>query len=509
MLRVVTFVANASVREQAEMESLLTYLREKGYLPVIRSMLTGVLSLAKLPEPDEQLITKVITQTPYRFRRLEFGEILGDLFFTKEFVYLVNPLGEEAIQASVIGYRKQEEALQKFCADVEEGIKSRFDNRRLSETKFDWKMPKFSYPFIEFFDFFKKEAEHREDIKGAKPNYTSEDIKATELLVNTDVRRFMLRLAQVGKMTSKDAVDLARSNILERLLSLGLITEEYLLTCKQDQHTICVVPSKEHLAKDSMASLRCSLCGRSFPEENLQVIYTLTERGKKLLDSSLWMSIWVTEILKKAGVKKECIKWGLEARSDELDIVVEDFPSAANKSVRVKDNGTGGGMGLILDDPIEDKTVSLEFKWLLKESAGSDVEIFYVMNQQCPDDWSGVCIAMVPGKTSILEYHDNAWVQFGKIKPDVWHEFKIVMHLADNKYDFYYDDQQVVKNAAFRKYDGIKGIDKFNVANIGDGGTTFDTYFDDIMLYEGTKRPVSVDPMSSLPTEWGEIKKGA
>ena len=191
------------------------------------------------------------------------------------------------------------------------------------------------------------------------------------------------------------------------------------------------------------------------------------------------------------------------------DIVVEDFPSAANKSVRVKDNGTGGGMGLILDDPIEDKTVSLEFKWLLKESAGSDVEIFYVMNQQCPDDWSGVCIAMVPGKTSILEYHDNAWVQFGKIKPDVWHEFKIVMHLADNKYDFYYDDQQVVKNAAFRKYDGIKGIDKFNVANIGDGGTTFDTYFDDIMLYEGTKRPVSVDPMSSLPTEWGEIKKGA
>ena len=130
MLRVVTFVANASVREQAEMESLLTYLREKGYLPVIRSMLTGVLSLAKLPEPDEQLITKVITQTPYRFRRLEFGEILGDLFFTKEFIYLVNPLGEEAIQASVIGYRKQEEALQKFCADVEEGIKSRFDGRR-------------------------------------------------------------------------------------------------------------------------------------------------------------------------------------------------------------------------------------------------------------------------------------------------------------------------------------------------------------------------------------------
>jgi len=343
MLRAITFVANVSIREQAEMESLLTYLRDKGYLPVIRSMLREVLRLGKLPEPDEQVTAQIIIHDSdiNWFWGPQYRRILGDLFFAKKFVYLVNPVGKEAIEASVIGYRKQEEALQKFCEDVEEGIKSRFDNRRVRGTKFDWKIPKFSYPFIEFFDFFKKEAEHREDLKSAKPNYTSEDVKATELLVNTDVRRFMLRLAQVGKMTSKDAVNLARPDILERLLSLGLITEEYLLTCKQDQHTICVVPSKEHLTKDPMASLRCSLCGRSFPEENLQVIYTLTERGKKLLDSSLWMSIWVTELLKKAGVKKECIKWGLEARGDELDIVVEDFDSRVFFELKDREFGLG------------------------------------------------------------------------------------------------------------------------------------------------------------------------
>ena len=346
MLRVITFVANAGVREQTDMESLLTHLREKGYLPVIRGMLTGVLSLAKLPEPDEQLITKVITPPMYPFRELEFGEILGDLFFAKEFVYLVNPIGEEAIQASVIGYRKQEEALQKFCADVEEGIKSRFDGRRVRGMKFDWKIPKFRflryirrrYPPYE--DFFEEEPDHEEELKGTTPNYTPEDIKAAELLVNTD-RRFMVRLAQVGKMTSKDAVKLAKSDILERLLSLGLITEEYLLTCKQDQHTICVVPSREHLTKEPMASLRCSVCGRSFPEENLQVIYTLTERGKKLLDGSLWMSIWVTELLKKSGVKEECIKWGLEASGEELDIMVEDFDSRLFFELKDREFGLG------------------------------------------------------------------------------------------------------------------------------------------------------------------------
>jgi len=236
--------------------------------------------------------------------------------------------------------------LQKFCVDVEEGIKSRFDGRRVRGMKFDWKIPKFRFSryvrrrYPPYEDFFEEEPDHEEELKGTTPNYTPEDIKAAELLVNTD-RRFMVRLAQVGKMTSKDAVKLAKSDILERLLSLGLITEEYLLTCKQDQHTICVVPSKEHLTKEPMASLRCSVCGRSFPEENLQVIYTLTERGKKLLDGSLWMSIWVTELLKKSGVKEECIKWGLEASGEELDIMVEDFDSRLFFELKDREFGLG------------------------------------------------------------------------------------------------------------------------------------------------------------------------
>jgi len=237
--------------------------------------------------------------------------------------------------------------LQKFCADVEEGIKSRFDGRRVRGMKFDWKIPKFRFPryvrrhYPPFEEFFEEEAEQGEELKGTKPNYTPEDIKAAELLVNIDVRRFMVRLAQVGKMTSKDAAKLAKPDILQRLLSLSLITEEYLLTCKQDQHTICVIPSKEHLTRDPMASLRCSVCGRSFPEENLQVIYTLTELGKKLLDGSLWMYIWVTELLKKSGVKEECIKWRLEASGEEIDIMVEDFDSRLFFELKDREFGLG------------------------------------------------------------------------------------------------------------------------------------------------------------------------
>ena len=188
------------------------------------------------------------------------------------------------------------------------------------------------------------------------------------------------------------------------------------------------------------------------------------------------------------------------------EIVVEEFPSADDKSVRVEDSGSGGGMTLILDPMLEAGIVSLEFRWLLKESSGSDVEILYVMNQQAPDNWSGACIAMVPGKKATLEFHDGAWILAGQIENEVWHDLKVVMHLDDNEYDFYYDGEELVKGAAFRNYAGNKGISKFNVGNVGNGGTTFVTYFDDIILYEGDTKPVSVEPISRLSATWGLIK---
>lgn len=350
MLRVTTFVAKAGIRDQTEMESLILHLRGKGYLSVIRSMFTGMFTLAKLPDPDEQLITKVITQGRRYplMRRPDFGELLGDLFFTDDLVYILTPIETDMLQTSVIGHEKQEAALQKFCADVEESIKTRFDGRRVRGMEFDWKTSMLRpsryirHRYSPFEDFLEEEpASEIIELKATEPEYSSEDIEAAKFLVNTDTRQFSLKLAQVGKMRSKDADEIVKPDILKRLRSLRLVGEEYLLTCKQDQHTICVVPFKDHLTKEPMASLRCSVCGRSFPDENLQVIYTLTERGKQLIDGSLWMSIWITELLKENGVGKEGIKWSLEASGEELDIMVEDFDSRFFLELKDREFGLG------------------------------------------------------------------------------------------------------------------------------------------------------------------------
>ena len=75
-------------------------------------------------------------------------------------------------------------------------------------------------------------------------------------------------------------------------------------------------------------------------------------------------------------------------------------------------------MALILDSPITGKIISLEFKWLLKESSGSEVKVFYVLNQKCVDNWSGVCVAMTTGPGAVLQYQVqfcNIMIKLGKI----------------------------------------------------------------------------------------------
>ncbi|MFQ5753340.1 MAG: hypothetical protein ACE5HI_15220, partial [bacterium] len=54
------------------------------------------------------------------------------------------------------------------------------------------------------------------------------------------------------------------------------------------------------------------------------------------------------------------------------EIEVDNFPSPDNKSVKITDTGSGGGMILILDEPVVDKTVSLEYNFLRQESSGGN-----------------------------------------------------------------------------------------------------------------------------------------
>ncbi|HGJ66727.1 TPA: hypothetical protein ENS27_15300 [bacterium] len=178
----------------------------------------------------------------------------------------------------------------------------------------------------------------------------------------------------------------------------------------------------------------------------------------------------------------------------EGKVEVVAFPSATNKSVKITDVGNGGGMNLILAKPITGKTVTLEFKFMREKGWSVACEIFYIMNQKCPDDWSGICIKDDDGGT--FSYHDGAsWIPAVALEDGVWHDYKVIMYLDKDKYDIYYDGKEIAKNVSYRKWDGLagQGIDKFNVANVGDGGSTF-------------VKITAVDSKGILTIKWGEIK---
>ncbi len=187
-------------------------------------------------------------------------------------------------------------------------------------------------------------------------------------------------------------------------------------------------------------------------------------------------------------------------------VEVEKFPSATNKSVKITDTGGGGGMSLVLDKPIVGKTVSLEFKWYREEGDATGVEVFYVLHTSCPDDWSGVCVKTESGS---LHYNDTGnWIQADKFQDKTWYDFKYIMYLDKNKYDFILNGKEIAANVGFRKYEGLgkPGINKFNVANYGNGGSSFIMYFDDIILYEGKVRSMAVESKNKLATVWGGVK---
>lgn len=339
MLKVQSVVAKAGLREQGEVENVVAHLTTKGYKAALRVMLGALCHVADLSE-DRDLITEMLSSDWMRYYRsalmpgIEGAGLAGELFLGKSCAYMLLPLSDDLLQASAFSNADCSVFLKQFCDDIEETARNRLDGRRVRGMDFTWKEKDIPRPSFRALD-------DTREIKVKDPDYSPADIAASAVLVDSHVRQFVKRLAQVGKARAKDAAELVPTETMGDLLSAGLVAEEYLLTCKQDQHTICTVSSRDGLAQEPAASLRCPVCGRLFSEENLQSIYSLTERAKSLITGSRWMMVWVTELLIASGMSKKGIKWSFEASGEELNIMIDDFDTRVFFELKDREFGLG------------------------------------------------------------------------------------------------------------------------------------------------------------------------
>lgn len=298
MYRVITFKGRFGFRSQTEIGTLISYLKEKGYLPVIRSMFSGLFYLTELGNPIEELLESVFPRLrsvpPFLGFGYDYGILVSDLLCGNNLVYALIPLSKDTHLASVIGYSetvvdydKNKEALERFCADIEKGIKARFDGRRVRFMKFGWEP-------ICLKDVVGSKSRTSE-LASRKPNYSSKDAEVSEELIDKGLRQLIQKIGKRGQVPC----DGIPRETLEHAITLDLIGRKIQGDC------------------------------------------TLTKRGTDLINGSKWMSVWVTKLLKGEGVRRETIRWNVKYNSDELDIMVEDFCSRILFELKDKEFGLG------------------------------------------------------------------------------------------------------------------------------------------------------------------------
>lgn len=346
MLRVFSKKTDIGIHEPIELESLIENLSELGYEPVIRSMINRSYSTAKLLKPNKWKLVNILEQEEGLRRRDYPGSPTGsDLFFKDDLLFVMFPEYEHTI-VSLIGYEQEVSNLDQFCIDYQKSVEKSFDKRRIRNKKFEWKETSF---MVENFDYginyeypFLYNPQIPDDKKFEEPTYTEDEVKSIDVLCDTKLRLFLIKVSKYGKISQKNAEhELKDPNQIQQLIEHELIAKEYLIKCKQDQRPICTVPSKEKLDENSSEGTKCGNCSKPLKEEIIEEVFTITSKGRNLIRGSRWMSIWVTEQLIQHGIKPNRIEWNLEENDEEIDIRISDFHSKA--LLELKDREFGGG----------------------------------------------------------------------------------------------------------------------------------------------------------------------
>lgn len=314
--------ATAEIREQSEMDSVVSHLITGGYRPALRSMLEAVSKMTAVA--PHRLSVEILANRDPRYRSPATTDApIGDLLFTiangvPERCYLIQPLSAR-LYVFEIRHHCVQSNLPMFCEAVESAVRMRLDGRRVRGMNFTWQAMKErgTRPTAGTARFPDSE------LKTKKPQYSEEELRAARMLIGAEARSFLLQLSQVGKLRAADAK--LPPELIEQLLSEHLLSKEYLVLCRKDSRTLCQVATMGDLTVASGGKLVCATCGRKFSDELVHEIFASTDEGRQLITSSRWMTIWLTDLLIQAGLSKEEIAWSVTAGEDEIDIMTDEL----------------------------------------------------------------------------------------------------------------------------------------------------------------------------------------
>jgi hypothetical protein len=330
--------------EPADLLAILLSLSEREWTPALIESQKAFVQMAGVK--DLSLLSKLRNSDMQRLRSPDKASG-GDVFFRdKDMYYLVVTSGEPVIDSfgrpifrseeypqpvleiGIISPESSEleERLRLFASVVESAIKNNLDGRRTRHMTFEWSERKPGTPRL---DKLTSEVERETGPNFSRASLNDKEVEAARILTNKLERDTLIDISQAGFARQRDILNgkpKQSSEIRATIATLkqaGLLNAEYLLECKRTSAPLTRLKDLGQLLLPEVGSLLCGACGAEFRAEVANEGYFLTELGRKLSRQSHWMTVWVTEMLTRAGVPESSILWNISESGEEVDLLVE------------------------------------------------------------------------------------------------------------------------------------------------------------------------------------------
>lgn len=152
------------------------------------------------------------------------------------------------------------------------------------------------------------------------------ELDAARYLADLQRRELLRKIAEAGSLKQIDIRGDRKEDtlrLLEDLISHGLAVIRYIVTCRKKSVPIAVVQSKDELTGQASLGLTCPHCGEVFVKELLQNSFVLSELGRKMIQASHWMTVFVSNVLIENGIPEKSIIWNLSDDAEEIDCAVQ------------------------------------------------------------------------------------------------------------------------------------------------------------------------------------------
>jgi hypothetical protein len=313
---------------------LLAKLQERNFSPLIRSTRLSCYkhALSNLDEVEEmeRLISEVANSDGQN------AYVQGDLFCFEDHVFFLlfgglasQPVG---MRAGIVYETRTAEPLRKldaFCQTINLCLAAAGDEeverREDDETKLMmvWRHSGSSIHqgFLRF--IARQDADSLSTIVCRENDV--ERVRAAELL-DDDYTRLFLRRAKEAYAEglpvnpSADQMTTPSEFTANKLLEVGLLRREVLVSCRKSGHTLFSLPSADALAVMTISHAWCSVCSAAIADEKIEEAFAPTRLSSALLEDGAWLVNRLHYLLRAFGVP-------------ESEIVVE--PPAGDGEARI------------------------------------------------------------------------------------------------------------------------------------------------------------------------------